>query len=562
MSALTQQQTEHASDARDDETDFDAVVVGAGFSGMYMLHRLRELGLSVRVYEKADGVGGTWYWNRYPGARCDSESHIYCYSFSDELLEEWEWSERYPERPEILEYLNFAADRLDLRPDIEFETEVESASFDEEKGTWNISVEDVDGDGASSVTSRFFITAVGCLSEPFVPDFDGLESFEGEMYHTARWPDEDVEFEGKNVGVIGTGSTGIQLIPEVAKRAGHLTVFQRTPNYAVPARNRPLESGEMEEIKQNYDEIWENARHSWLGMPFDYEGYSAAGLSDEEVEEVLEKRWQQGGFRFLHAFEDIVQNEDTNEKVTEFLREKIRQQVDDPEVAEKLVPKNHPYGSKRPPMDYGGYYKTFNRDDVSLVDVKAAPIEEITPGGVRTTDDLYDLDILILATGFDAMTGALLEMNIKGHDGLTLKEKWADGPRTYLGLGVNGFPNMFTITGPQSPSVLTNMPMAIEQHVNWITDCVEMMLDEGYRLIEPTEDAESSWVTQTNTVAEGMIFSEAESWYRGANVPDKPRTFMPFPGGLETYRLICDQVAKDDYDGFEFARSVGSLTTV
>lgn len=529
---------------------------------MYMLHRLRELGLSARVYEKADGVGGTWYWNRYPGARCDSESHIYCYSFSDELLENWEWSERYPEREEILEYLNFAADHLDLRRDIEFRTEVESASFDEETGTWDVRVEDEDGGGASSVTSRFFITAVGCLSEPFVPDFDGTERFEGELYHTARWPSEGVELEGKSVGVIGTGSTGIQTIPVVAERAGHLTVFQRTPNYAVPARNRPLEPDEMEEIKKNYDETWENARHSWIGMPFDYEGYSAANLSDEEVEEALERRWQQGGFRFLHSFEDIVQNEETNRKVTEFVREKIREQVEDPETAEKLVPKNHPYASKRPPMDYGGYYETFNRDDVSLVDVESAPIEEITPDGVRTTDDEYELDVLILATGFDAMTGALLEMDIRGRDGLTLKEKWADGPRTYLGLGVHGFPNMFTITGPQSPSVLTNMPMAIEQHVDWITDCVEHMLNNGYEVIEPTEEAEADWVTQTNTIAEGMVFSEAESWYRGANVPDKPRTFMPFPGGLETYRLICEQVATDDYDGFDFARSVGSLTTV
>lgn len=560
---MTAQKIEPESDTIDDETDFDAVVVGAGFSGMYMLHSLRELGLSVRVYEKAEDVGGTWYWNRYPGARCDSESHIYCYSFSDELLENWEWSERYPERDEILEYLNFAADHFDLRRDIEFGTEVESASFDEGTGTWDINVEDANGEGdASSVTSRFFITAVGCLSEPFVPDFDGFGSFEGERYHTARWPDEPVEFDGKDVGVIGTGSTGIQLIPEVAKEAGHLTVFQRTPNYAVPARNRPLEPGEYEEIKQNYDEIWENARHSWIGMPFDYEGYSAAGLSDEEVQEALERRWQQGGFRFLHSFEDIVQNEDTNQKVTEFVREKIREQVEDPEVAEKLVPKDHPYASKRPPMDYGGYYETFNRDDVSLVDVDAAPITEITSDGVQTTDAHHDLDTLIFATGFDAMTGALLEMDIRGRDGLTLEEKWEDGPRTYLGLGVHGFPNMFTITGPQSPSVLTNMPMAIEQHVDWITDCLERMLDEDYRLVEPTEEAESQWVTQNNTVAEGMVFSEADSWYRGANVPDKPRTFMPFPGGLETYRLICEQVASDDYDGFEFAGSVGSLTTV
>ncbi len=552
VSTLTPQETETVSDARDGETDFDAVVVGAGFSGMYMLHRLREMGLSARVYDKADDVGGTWYWNRYPGARCDSESHIYCYSFSDELLEDWEWSERYPERDEILEYLNFAADRLDLRRDIEFGTEVERASFDEETGTWEISIKSEDGD-TSTVSSRFFITAVGCLSEPFVPDFDGTESFEGESYHTARWPKDGVEFDGKTVGVIGTGSTGIQTIPEVAERAEHLTVFQRTPNYAVPARNRPLEPGELEEIKENYDEIWEDARHSWIGMPFDNDAHSAVGLSDDEVKEILEERWQMGGFRFFHAFEDLVFNEDTNEKVTEFLRQKIREQVDDPKTAEKLVPKNHPYASKRPPMDYGGYYETYNRDDVSLVDVDDAPIEEITPEGVRTTDAEYELDVLVFATGFDAMTGALLEMDIRGRDGLTLEEKWADGPRTYLGLAVHGFPNMFTITGPQSPSVLTNMPMSIEHHVDWIADCVGKMLDEDYRIVEPTEQAETDWVNQTNTLAEGMVLSEAKSWYRGANVPGKPRTFMPFPGGLETYRLICEQVVTDGYDGFEFA---------
>lgn len=540
-----------------DGPELDAVVVGAGFSGLYMLHRLREQGLSVRVYEKGDDVGGTWYWNRYPGARCDSESHIYCYSFSDEILDEWEWSERYPEQPEILEYLRFAADHLDLRRDVEFETEVESAAFDEESGTWTVTFAD-----GSQVTTRYFISAVGCLSEPFLPDFDGLETFEGEWYHTARWPHDGVDLAGKRVGVVGTGSTGIQLIPRVAERAGHLSVFQRTPNYAVPARNRPLDPDEFEEIRSNYDEIWEEARYSRLGMPFDVEQNSARNLSEDEIRELLEKRWQQGGFRFLHTFEPghVLSDPDTNEVISEFIREKIRERVDDPEIAETLAPTDHPYGAKRPPMDYDDYYGTYNREDVRLVDVDAAPIEEITPDGIRTTDDHYDLDVLLFATGFDAMTGALLEMDIEGRDDRRLEDEWDDGPRTYLGLGVRGFPNLFSITGPQSPSVLTNMPMAIEQHVEWIDDCVAYLRAEGYELIEPTEESQEQWVSQTNFLADQMLFSEADSWYRGENVPGKPAVFTPFPGGLEMYRDICERVAEREYDGFELSEEAGART--
>jgi cation diffusion facilitator CzcD-associated flavoprotein CzcO len=535
-------------------TDVDAVVVGAGFSGLYMLHRLRERGLDVRVYEKGDGVGGTWYWNRYPGARCDSESHIYCYSFSDEIRAQWEWSERYPEQPEILEYLNFVADELDLRRDIAFEREVESATYDEDAATWTVELAD-----GERVTTRFFITGVGCLSEPFVPDFDGLGDFGGEWYHTARWPDEGVDLAGERVGVVGTGSTGIQFVSETGGTAEHLTVFQRTPNYAVPARNRPLGDDEYEEIRANYEEIWERARDARLGMPFDHDHYTAAGLSEAEVRETLEDRWQQGGFRFLHAFEPghVLSNPELNETISEFIREKIRAKVDDPETAEALVPTDHPYGAKRPPMDYDDYYRTYNRDDVSLVDVSedGEPIERVTADGVRTTDAAYDLDVLVFATGFDAMTGAILAMDIEGRHGLRLEEKWADGPRTYLGLMTRGFPNLFTITGPQSPSVLTNMPLSIEQHVEWIDDCIAYMDREGYDYIEPTADAEQQWVQNTNTLADSMLFSEADSWYRGENVPGKPPVFTPFPGGLDVYRDICDRVARDDYDGFEVGRT-------
>ena len=536
---------------RDGATDVDAVVVGAGFSGLYMLHRLREQGFDVRVFEKGDDVGGTWYWNRYPGARCDSESHIYCYSFDEEIRQEWEWSERYPEQPEILSYLQFVADRLDLRRDIAFETEVTGATYDADAATW--AVETADGE---RVTARFFIGAMGCLSEPFRPDFDGLDDFEGDWYHTARWPDEGVDLADEHVGVVGTGSTGIQFISETGGEADHLTVFQRTPNYAVPARNRPLEDDEYEEIRANYDEIWERARDSRLGMPFEHDHYSAASLSEEEIRETLEDRWQQGGFRFLHAFEPghVLTNVEVNAVISEFIREKLRAKVDDPETAEKLVPTDHPYAAKRPPMDYNDYYRTYNRDDVSLVDVSddGEPIERVTADGIRTTAGEYELDVLVYATGFDAMTGALLAIDIEGRDGLTLAEKWDAGPRTYLGLMTRGFPNLFTITGPQSPSVLTNMPLSIEQHVEWIADCIAYMDEHGHDAIEPTEAAETQWVTNTNMLADNMLFSEADSWYRGDNIPGKTSVFTPFPGGLDMYRDICDRVAGDDYDGFEF----------
>ena len=541
MTVPESEQTRHGLQ----QTDVDAVVVGAGFAGLYMLHRLRELGFSTRVYEKAEDVGGTWYWNRYPGARCDSESHIYCYSFSDDLLENWEWSERYPEQPEILEYLRFAADRLDLRPDIEFERTVESAEYDEGSGVWTVTLAD-----GERVTTQFFITAVGCLSEPYLPDFDGLERFEGEWYHTARWPHDGVDLDGKRVGVIGTGSTGIQLIPRVAERAGHLTVFQRTPNYAAPANNRPLAPGEYEEIRENYDEIWAHAGRTSLGMPIDYKHDSVEGLSEAEVEAALEERWEKGGFYFLRTFEDLLLNETTNERVSEFIRSKIRERVENPETVEKLVPTDYPYGTKRPPLNYDGYWETYNQDDVRLVDVEANPIQELSAAGVRTTDGEYDLDILIFATGFDAMTGALLKLDIRGRDGLSLAEKWADGPRTYLGLGVHGFPNMFTITGPQSPSVLTNMPQSIEHHVDWIIDCLTYMQKHGYHRIEPTEEAEDEWVSHTNEVASESLMSRADSWYRGANIPGKPEIFTPYPGGLDIYRLECHEVAENEYEGF------------
>lgn len=545
----------HTGTENTEETDYDAVIVGAGFSGLYQLHRLRdELGLSVKVIEKADDVGGTWYWNRYPGARCDSESHIYCYSFDDELLDEWEWSERYPEQPEVLEYLRFAADHLDLRKNINFGTEVTSAVFDDDSGRWEISTDD-----GSRVTSQFFVTAVGCLSEPYIPDFEGIDSFEGESYHTGTWPHDPVDFDDKRVAVIGTGATGIQVIPEVAKEeVEHLTVFQRTPNYAVPARNRPMNDEEWDLIQENYDDILEEAHNSGFGFPFKIGRETAEDLSMDELEEVLEPRWQEGGFRFLVAFEDLLVNQETNEKVSQFLRNKIREAVDDPEVADKLVPTDYYYGTKRPPL-HTDYYKTFNRDNVSLVDVTESPIERITPDGIQTGDSIREFDMVIFATGFDAMTGTLLQMDIQGTNGLTLEEKWENGPQTYLGLSVHGFPNMFTITGPQSPSVLSNMPVSIEHHVRWVSDAIEYLVDNDIRLIEPTKEAEDAWTTHNRRAAEQTLYTTVDSWYMNENIPDQPTVFTPYPGGVDAYHDIILEAAEKGYEGFELSESLDDL---
>ena len=537
-----------------DESDYDAIIVGAGFSGVYMAHELRDNhGLSVKVIEKADDVGGTWYHNSYPGARCDSDSWLYCYSFSDEIREEWEWSERYPHQPEIQEYIRFSAEKLDLIKDIEFETEVTSATFDEDTGTWKIRTNDDE-----EYTTQFFIPAVGNLSKPYIPDFDGLESFEGEWYHTSNWPNEGVDLSGKRIGLIGTGSTGIQIMPQLAERGEHLTVFQRTPNYAVPARNRPLEDKEWEMIRRNYDELWDDAHSSDAGLGWEFYYETTDGLSDVEIQEALEERWNEGG-PLLKAFADMLVNEDTNEVTCEFIRSKIRDIVDDPETAEKLCPYDHPYAAKRPPLAYNNYYEQYNRDDVELVDVDENPIEEITPDGLRTAESSYDLDVIVFATGFDAVTGTLESLNIRGRDGMKLEEKWNAGPRTYLGIGTKGFPNMFMITGPQSPSVLTNMTVAIQEHVDWISNCVEYMLENGYTLIEPDENAEDDWVAHNEEVVSQMLWDQADSWYRGKNIPGKESTFLIYPGGLNMYREKCNEVVEKNYEGFKFGKSPDEL---
>lgn len=523
---------------------FDAVVVGAGFSGLYMLYRLRELGLSTRVYEAGAGVGGTWYWNRYPGARCDSPSVHYSYSFSPELEQEWEWTEKYPRQPEILRYLNHVADRFDLRRDIQLRTRVLSIIYDEASNLWVIKT-----DQGDQVSAKYCITAAGCLSTPNTPKFPGLASFQGQVYHTSQWPHEGVDFTGKKVGVIGTGSTGIQVIPQIARQAAHVTVFQRTPNYSLPARNRPLTPEEKASIKANYRQLRQSDRESAAGFTITRNEQSALEVTAEERQKKFEEVWAIGGFQVLASFADIGINLESNTYMADFVRAKIGETVHNPEVARLLMPHDHPIGTKRICIDTG-YYETYNRENVSLVDVRTSPIEEITPTGLRTKDAEYELDAIVCATGFDAMTGALFKMEIRGKDGQLLKEKWAAGPRTYLGVMTAGFPNLFIITGPGSPSVLSNMTVSIEQHVEWIGDCIQHMREHHCSSIEPEFEAENAWVAHVNEVANFTLFPRANSWYLGANIPGKPRIFMPYVGGVGNYRIKCQEVADKGYEGF------------
>jgi cyclohexanone monooxygenase len=526
------------------EARYDVVVVGAGFSGLYALHRLRGLGLSVRVLEAGGGVGGTWYWNRYPGARCDIESVDYSYSFDEELQQEWTWSERYPAQPELQRYLDHVADRFDLRRDIQLDTRVTEARYDEGGRRWVIGTED-----GSRLTATYCVMATGMLSVLNRPDFPGLDDFEGAWFHTARWPQEGADLAGRRVGIIGTGSTGIQAATTIAGQAGHLYVFQRTPNYSLPAQNRPLAAQEAQAIKATYGERRRQARASFIGVPSTPADGAAAEASAEERAQAFEARWQQGGLNLMSAFDDLLTSAEANEHAAEFVRSKIRATVRDPAVAAKLEPRGYAIGTKRLCVDTG-YFEIFNRDDVTLVDVREAPIEAITPRGLRTAAGEYELDVLVFATGFDAMTGALLGIDVRGRDGASLRAAWADGPRTYLGLATAGFPNLFVVTGPGSPSVLSNMVMSIEQHVEWIADCVAHLRANGVTAIEATPEAQDGWVAHVAQVAQHTLHGAANSWYNGANIPGKPRVYMPYIGGVGEYRRICDGVAARGYEGF------------
>ena len=529
------------------ETELDAFIVGAGFAGMHMLYWLRDkLGFSARVYEAADDVGGTWYWNRYPGARCDSESIYYMFPdhFSEEILQEWTWSERYARQPEILRYLQFVAEKLNLRRDIQFDTRVASAVFDEATNRWQITTE-----SGERVVAKFFITAVGCLSTPHMPQFKGIQSFQGPSFHTAEWPEEGVDFTGKRVAVIGTGATAVQIVPEIAEDTEHLYVFQRTPSHDLPGHNHPLDEDYIREVKATYKDLWQTAREAYAGFPYPRGTVSALEVTPEERQSAYEAAWERGGLVSLSGtFSDLGLNKEANDTVNDFIRSKIREVVRDPEVADLLTPK-YPFGTKRPPIEHG-YYEAFNRDNVDLVDVRRAPIEEITPQGVRTADAEYEVDYIIYATGFDAMTGTLLKMDIRGRGGVPLKEKWADGPVTYLGVAAQGFPNMFMITGPQSPSVLANMPIAIEQHVEWIADCIDHMREQGLDSIEALSEAEDGWMALHTQIADATMIPQTDSWWVGANIPGKKRILYPFLGGMPMYRGKCDEVAANSYEGF------------
>jgi cyclohexanone monooxygenase len=521
----------------------DAVIVGAGFAGMYMLHRLRRLGFTARVLEAGDGVGGTWYWNRYPGARCDVESMQYSYQFSEELQQQWEWTERYAGQPELLRYANHVADRFDLRRDIRFNARVRAAIYDDSRGCWAL----VTGEGAS-VAARFCIMATGCLSSRNLPSFMGLEAFAGDRYHTGCWPHAGVDFAGKRIAVIGTGSSAIQSIPVIAAAAKRLYVFQRTPNYVVPAHNRPLEPAYVRAVKDGYSALRARAKQNLSGIDFAYGQSLALETPARERTREYERRWQEGGLGFLGAYRDLMVDDRANATAAEFVRGKIRELVRDPAVAALLSPSNT-IGCKRLCVA-SGYYEAFNRENVSLVDIAEHGIAEITRSGVKVAGQEYAVDAIVFATGFDAMTGALGSIDIRGRRGQPLADAWLDGPRTYLGVAVADFPNLFTITGPGSPSVLTNMLPSIEQHVEWIAALLAYMRQHGFASAEPSREAENAWVAHVAEVAGRTLRHTCGSWYLGANIPGKPRVFMPYIGGFPSYVARCEAVAAGGYEGF------------
>jgi len=522
---------------------YDAVIVGAGFAGLYALHRLRGMGLSVRLFEEAAGVGGTWFWNRYPGARCDTESLQYSYQFSEALQQEWDWTERYATQPEIEKYLNHVADRFDLRSDIQLNARVDRIILDETSGHWTIET-----NNGEPVHATFVVMATGCLSSPTTPRIEGLDDFAGPRYHTARWPDEEIDFTGLRVGVLGTGSTAMQVVPLVAEKAKHLFVFQRTANYAVPAWNGPLDPERVRQFKANYAENRRLAKQLVSGFLCHYNDKSALEVSQEERDREYERRWLDGGIGYLGAFADITSNDDSNRTAADFIHRKIRAIVKDPVIAEQLVP-NSVVGCKRLCV-HAEYYATFNKDNVTLVDVKDTPIDRITPGGIVVADEEYEVDALVLATGFDAMTGALNKIEIQGRGGLKLAEKWNDGPRAYLGVATAGFPNLFIVTGPGSPSVLTNMVPTIEQHVDFIADCISYMRTQEFAMIEPSVEAENAWIDYNDEVAHRTLRYDCASWYLGSNIPGKKRVFMPFVAGLPIYISKCEEVVAGGYEGF------------
>ncbi|MBT6305987.1 MAG: NAD(P)/FAD-dependent oxidoreductase [Rhodospirillaceae bacterium] len=532
--------------------DFDVVIVGGGLAGLYSIYRFRKMGLNIRAYEAGDGVGGTWFWNRYPGCRCDVESMEYSYSFDDDLQQEWVWPERYGTQPVILEYINHVAKRFDLMRDVQLNTRITQAVFCEKKHLWTITT-----NNGEQITAPICIMAAGNLSTPRKPDFPGLDNFKGDWYHTGLWPKEGVDFTDKRVGVIGTGSSGVQMMPHIAAQAKHLTVFQRTANFSLPARNAPLDPEKERKHKEEYRE----RRLAAYNTPFGIAGYpppdkSALEATEEERRAIYEDKWQEGGsISYLFAYKDLLLNKDANDTASDFVRNKIRATVNDPNTAELLCPDNHPIGTKRLILD-SHYYEIFNQSNVKLVDVKSAPIQEITPNGIKTTESEYQLDAIAFATGFDAMTGAIKEIDVRVDGGTTIEEQWDSGPRTYLGLMVAGLPNMFMITGPQSPGVKSQMILSIEWHINWVANCLSYMRDNNYTRVAAEVKAQQQWVDHVREVADSTLYPLANSWYMGANIPGKARVFMPYVAGVEAYTKECNRVTQNGYQGFEFSTNI------
>lgn len=534
---------DHTFSTPNNAITLDAVIVGAGFAGLYMLHKLREQGLTARVYEAGSGPGGTWFWNRYPGARVDIESMQYSYQFSEELQQEWEWSERYAAQAELLDYINHVVERFDLARDIQFNTRIKSAIFNEASSLWQVSANNGD-----KLSAKYCIMATGCLSTANKPNIPGLNSFTGAVYHTGEWPHEEVDFSGKRVGIIGTGSSAIQAIPIIAEQADHLTVFQRTPNFSVPAYNKALDPDYVKDVKQHYASLRARGKQGFTAFDTQANEKTAPEMSPDEIKAELEKRWQMGGLNFYGGFADFMVDQKTNDMIADFVREKISEKVNDPETAKLLSPKTV-FACKRLCADTG-YFETYNRDNVSLVDISKTTISAITKNGLKVGDDAFTFDCLVFATGFDAMTGSLNKIDIRGIDGEMLKDKWAAGPRTYLGLCSAGFPNLFTISGPGSPSVFTNMVTSIEQHVEYISDIIAYLSEQNLSTINADKEAEDAWVGHVNDVASGTLLNNCSSWYLGANIPGKQRVFMPYVGGFPAYVEKCEEVAKKGYEGF------------
>lgn len=528
---------------------FDAIIIGAGISGMFQLYRLRELGMNVKVLETGTGVGGTWYWNRYPGARFDSESYSYHYSFSKEILDEWDWSEHFAAQPEILDYLNFVADRLDLRRDIQFKTRVKSAKYAEDINRWVVHTE-----SGETFDAHLLISATGPLSAPTMPAIPGIDDFQGESFHTSQWPHEEVDFNNKRVAIIGTGATGVQVIQTIADEVGSLTVFQRDPNYCAPLHNRKIDKAEMKEIRANYSAYFARCDETFGSFLHGSDPRNSLDVSDQERLAFFEELYAMPGFAiWLGNFADTFVDQKANDLVTDFMKDKIRSRVDDPAVAEKLIPKDHGFGLRRVPMETN-YYEVYNQDNVTLIDVNEDPITEITATGINTNEANHDFDIIIYATGFNAVVGALERIDIQGVGGESLKEKWSNGPRTFLGVQTNNFPNFFTIVGPHNAATFCNIPRCIEQNVEWITGAIKYMRENQHQKMEATIAAEDEWTQHVFDAAQGTLFPTVDSWFMNVNrnLPEKKKTFLLYTGGAPFYREKCDNIAANGYEGFTF----------